>query len=282
MSEDAWGHRPWVIVGAGRVGQLVGLMGAQGRATTPLVWSRSPEGAARARAVLGAEVSSGPLSEVAQQLLRLGPCVVWCTVADGAIAAVSEAIIESLAPGSVLLHTSGALSSEVLPRAPGVHRASVHPLLSVAHPEAALKAASGCAWTLEGDDDALGFARAFLRSHGVTPRVIDARGKVLYHASAVTSAGLLVALLDAAFEMCARAGIEQPAHTLLPLAQSCLDNLQTSRARQALTGPVARGDDATVRRHMEALGELDDPELAQIYAVLTRRSRAMMSRQEDT
>lgn len=278
MSLEAWAHLPWAIVGAGRVGQMIGLMGQRCGAQLELVWSRSAQGAKGAHATLGVPVLSSPLETLAHRLRALGPCVVWCTVSDAAIAPVASSLMAGLLPGSILLHTSGALSSAVLPSVSGVACASVHPLLSVVHPEAAMEAASGCTWTIEGDVVALDFATAFLNANQITPRHITPDGKTLYHASAVTAAGLLVSLLDAAFEMCAHAGIDDPAEVLLPLARSCLNNLDARSTQQAITGPVARGDDATVSRHMEALAALGDPQLLEVYALLTQRARDITAR----
>ncbi|MEM1350207.1 MAG: DUF2520 domain-containing protein, partial [Myxococcota bacterium] len=113
----------------------------------------------------------------------------------------------------------------------------------------------------------------------VHPLSVRSDRKVLYHASAVTAANLLVGLMDAAYAMAEAAGVDDEQvrrEMLVPLARSCVENLATKSPRDALTGPVARGDWATVARHEAALAEIDD-ELLELYVALTRRAKQLSS-----
>jgi predicted short-subunit dehydrogenase-like oxidoreductase (DUF2520 family) len=152
---------------------------------------------------------------------------------------------------------------------------SVHPLLSIADPAEALPRMSEAFWTVEGDRTAVWWARGWLARMEVEPQTIDAEAKVLYHAAAVASAGLLVALMDGAFTLAEGAGIdgETARRMLLPLARSTLDNLSEMSSREALTGPLARDDHETIARHRAAIARLGDENLAALYDILTDRLR---------
>jgi predicted short-subunit dehydrogenase-like oxidoreductase (DUF2520 family) len=262
---------------------MMGLWAREAGVEVAAAWNRSAGSAAATRELLGVECVSGALPGALAGLARR-PYVVWVTVVDDALPEVAGAIAGWVPDGSVVLHTAGSESSAVL-REAGVPEASrvgsLHPLLAVSDPRTGLERAASCTWTVEGDAEAVEVAREVASWRGVAPLDVDPQGKALYHAAAVTSANLLVALLDAADEMARRAGIaraEDRRAMLLPLARSCLANLETQSARDALTGPVKRGDWSTVERHREAMEGA--PELRELYDVLTARAAQVAAREE--
>jgi predicted short-subunit dehydrogenase-like oxidoreductase (DUF2520 family) len=268
---------PWVIIGAGRVGRAIALLAMVHGATVAATWNRSEE-AARATAALLEDKSSalsGSL-DVLEEVLST-PALVWITVSDDALEEVARDLASFICEDSIVLHTCGSISSEVLmARGIRAHTGSLHPLLAIADPHEALEAMRRCTWTVEGDPLAVETAQQVIAILGVEALAIKPSAKALYHASAVTSAGLLVALLDAAFAMVKEAGVsaQQARQMLLPLARSCIDNLEKLPPEDALTGPVARGDEATLARHRKALEA--HPDLLEVYEVLTRRGVSML------
>ena len=104
--------------------------------------------------------------------------------------------------------------------------------------------------------------------------VIDARSKPLYHAAAVMASPNLTALFDLALEMLNRCGIpnRRARQILLPLVQSTLDNLVDQEPAQALTGTFKRGDLATAKEHINAIGSAGLTDALCAYAVLGRHS----------
>ena len=207
------------------------------------------------------------------------PRLVWICVADDAIASVAHDLHELIHPESVVLHTSGSISSRVL-RDAGIEApcASLHPLLAITDPREGATSFSQCAWSVEGDDVAILVARQLMHRIGVEPLAIDPASKGIYHAAAVTSANLVVALFDLALEMAQRGGIdrERARAMLLPLLRSSVANLEHHTPEEALTGPVSRGDEATIARHERALAT--HPELLEIYVLLTARARSLAAR----
>lgn len=274
---------PWVIVGGGRVGRMMALVArAQGRRVAA-VWNRSAASSAQTGALLPEveRLVSGPLDEgaAARLLDGLGPVVCWVTVVDDAIAEAARAVAPLLCEGSAALHMAGSMGSRVLREAGVVVPVgSLHPLQAITDPERALASMREVTWTLEGDAPVVALARAVMAAQGVEPLAIDGDARALYHASAVCAANLLVSLIDAAYAMAAAAGIEQEQarQMLLPLTQSCLDNLRQQSPAEALTGPAARGDMGTITRHLDALAQHPDPQLRPIYALLTERALGLV------
>jgi predicted short-subunit dehydrogenase-like oxidoreductase (DUF2520 family) len=178
--------------------------------------------------------------------------------------------------GRTVLHTSGALSSEVL--APleqaGFHTGSLHPLVSVSKPAAGAKALHGAFFCLEGDKAALKLAGKIVSDLGGTSFSIRPENKALYHAAAVMASGHVVALFDLATQMLAACGLNQSTarRILLPLVQSAIANLKVSDTAMALTGTFSRGDVATVQRHLKALSQKDLAAALAVYKLLGLRS----------
>ena len=176
----------------------------------------------------------------------------------------------------VVLHTSGALSSAALaPLADvGFHTGSIHPLVSVSESRAGAKALHGAYYCVEGDQAATQMARKIVRDLGGKSFSIRPESKALYHAAALTAAGHLTSLVDLAIEMLASCGLSRPAaqRVLMPLVESAVVNLKASTPENALTGTFARGDLATVKRHLEALSLKKNREALEIYKLLGLRS----------
>jgi predicted short-subunit dehydrogenase-like oxidoreductase (DUF2520 family) len=269
----------WSIVGAGRVGKTLGLLASRLQIPVESTWNRSEASATKASAVIGPRRSChGLLEEVAESIVQDAD-VIWLTVVDSSLTSAARALAEVTRPDQIVLHTAGSLSSAVLSEA-GVSSkvGSLHPLQAITDPYAALEKLDQVAWTVEGDARAVGYATWLMSKIGVTPVEIDSAKKTLYHASAVTSANLLVALMDAAFAMAEGAGMsrEEARAMMVPLARSSVENLERQDADEALSGPAARGDQETIDRHIQALEALGDEELVRIYEVLIERAKGLV------
>jgi predicted short-subunit dehydrogenase-like oxidoreductase (DUF2520 family) len=197
--------------------------------------------------------------------------VLILAVHDSAIATLAGAL--SPAPGTVLLHLSGALPGSALgPLPEGIHGGCYHPLQSFRSdrpPELPVPAY----WlALDGDTRALKVARTLAETTNHPSIVLDPAGKAAYHAAAVMTSGGMVALMSAATEALSAAGVAEPDRwpLLWPLAVGTLANLADGNFSSSLTGPVARGDADTTRSNLESLAGLDD--IAAIYRVLGLRS----------
>ncbi|MCE5328520.1 MAG: DUF2520 domain-containing protein [Planctomycetaceae bacterium] len=186
--------------------------------------------------------------------------LVLLTVGDDVIESVCSQLSRAKAfkRGSVVAHCSGALSSEILAAAReecGCHIGSMHPLQTFPTVEAAIAAIPGSYCFCEGDALAVESLKAFAARIGARAVVMDSGGKALYHAAAVMACNYLTTLLECGLELMGEAGIERELakKALLPLVCSTLDNNAMLGPAGALTGPIVRGDTATVGRHMAAL-----------------------------
>jgi predicted short-subunit dehydrogenase-like oxidoreductase (DUF2520 family) len=211
--------------------------------------------------------------------------IVLLTTPDDEIAHAAQRLAGSQRnslKGRVVLHTSGALSSDVLGPLTGVgfHVGSLHPLVSVSDPQTSQKGLRGAFYCIEGDAVATRTARAIVRDLNGHSFTISSDNKPLYHAAAVMASGHVLALYDLATEMLVKCGLKRSnaLRVLLPLLQSTVSNLLRSNPARALTGTFARGDVATVRRHLQALSREGLPEALEVYKLLGAHSLELAAR----
>ena len=275
------------IVGAGRVGRLLGRrLRERGWRIGPVV-TRSIRSARLARRYIGAGTPQASLSEdiLASQLILIATPdrLIGETAAalakirganrsrgtrqtDGAKRAGSKEW-----QGKVVLHTSGALGSEVL--APlgfhGAHIGSLHPLQTFSGQTA--PSLAGCACAIEGSAAALRMARRVCRDLGCVPVVLPRRHKSAYHAAAALAAGHVLAVMEAAVRMLVAVGFtrKRAVHALLPLTRHTLANYERLGPRGAWTGPLSRDDFGVVEQHLRALQRFPR-EYREAYAALSR------------
>lgn len=286
-SERQKNSKPSVsIVGAGRLGTaLARALAACGYPIAGVV-SRRRQHAERARAL----IDSRPRALVIAQLKQLPPSeLLLITTPDDAIAETASRLAESFRRSSssaslperrIALHTSGALSSKELIslREIGFATGSMHPLVSVSDPTIGAESLREAFYCIEGEAKAVRLAEQMVRDLGGHSFTIQAKQKALYHVAAVTASGHAVALFDFAAQLLRRCGLNEgeSRRVLLPLLRSTLQNLFVRSPAHALTGPFARADAATVRKHLAALhAEGRTPltkDALELYTLLGRRS----------
>jgi predicted short-subunit dehydrogenase-like oxidoreductase (DUF2520 family) len=257
------------IIGTGRLGTALGVALLHSGYSISSLVARRAQNARQAARLLNEK----PQVLAAKQLSSLCPADVFLiTVPDDQIASVA-AELSDLEFDATALHTSGALSAEVL--APlhknGWHTGSVHPLISVSDTKAELE---GAFWSVEGDRTALRIAKQIVRDLGGTSFSIRSKDKPLYHAAAVMASGNVVALFDVAREMLVHCGLsrKQARDILTPLIASTVRSLETKDPADALTGTFSRGDVETVKRHIAALKKSDLADALDLYRLLGQRS----------
>ena len=198
--------------------------------------------------------------------------IVIC-VPDGEIEAAAAAVAGA-AP--LVGHTSGATPLTALAPARG-GAFGLHPLQTFAEGSTGLAAFAGAGCAVAGTTaEALAFAADLARVLGMTPFEIDDEGRAAYHAAASVASNFLVTLLAAAERIAAGAGLEpdEARQLLLPLLRRTIDNVGELGPERALTGPVARGDEATVAAQRRAVAEAA-PELLDLFDQLVHHTRAL-------
>jgi predicted short-subunit dehydrogenase-like oxidoreductase (DUF2520 family) len=270
------------VIGAGRLGQAFAIaLQSSGYPVVALV-ARSRQKAEKAAVLLRKTVGQGhiktrPTSQVfgANQLGELPETdLVLITTPDDAIRKTAERLSSLWVDRKpvTVLHTSGALSFEALaPLAEkGFQTGSIHPLISISEPMSGAAALRGAFFGIEGTGKAKRLAEAIIRDLDGHSFTINPKSKALYHAAAVMAAPHLTALVDLAVEMLAACGLSKirAQQVFMPLLESTVNNLKTSNPQQALTGTFARGDIATVRRHLDALSGKELAEALAVYKLL--------------
>ena len=181
---------------------------------------------------------------------------------DAVVAGVAAAI----RPGrAVVAHVAGSLGLDVL--APHDRRAALHPLMSLPDAEIGAERLTGGWFAVAGDPLVADLATAL---GGRTFEIAD-DDRALYHAAAAVASNHLVALLGHAQRLGASVGM--PADALLVLALGSAENAVALGPAAALTGPAARGDEATLVAHREAIGRRAPRELAAYEAMLAEARR---------
>ena len=262
------------IIGSGRLGTALAVaLAGRGYSIRSLV-ARRAQKARQAARLLDADVQV----LAAKQLGSLRPADVFLiTVPDDQIAEVATELSRSTPDRKVTaLHTSGALSAEVLAplRERGWSIGSVHPLMSVSDARDGGAALRGGYWSVEGDKTALRLAKEIVRDLGGKSFSIRSEDKPLYHAAAVMVSGNVTALFDVALEMLVQCGLTRKTarDVLLPLIASTVHNLETKDPAEALTGTFSRGDVETVKRHLAALKKHELADALELYRLLGKRS----------
>lgn len=267
---------PVAIVGAGAVGTALARRLVDVGIPVQAVLSRTPADAQTLADRVGAPVASDE-----PRALPAAVRLVLLCVPDNALASVADTLASVSHPWerTFVAHVSGAATAEVLaPLAQaGALTFSFHPLQTFP-PDTPPEAFEGIAVGVEGTPDAVAAGTALARTLGARPVVLSARGKALYHCAAALASNGLVALMAVVDELLAAADIEggEASATALmaPLVEQTWSNVRASPPEAALTGPVARGDDETVRDHLDALRD-GAPHLLPIYAALsTEMTRA--------
>lgn len=253
------------VVGAGRVGAV---LAAKFRAAGhPIVGvsGRSAATRLRVQTLLPGVYTVSPI-ELAQRA-----DILVLAVPDDDLADVAASLAIHARPGQVVLHTSGRHGLDVLAgftRA-GARAIAFHPAMTFTGTQVDLDRA--CAFGLSADPENRQLAEALVTQLGGTPEWIEDDDRVAYHAALSHGANHLNTVVAQAMDVLRDAGVADPSALLRPLLTAALDNA-LDYGDAALTGPVARGDVATVRAHTEELTET--PDVLDTYVALARATAA--------
>ena len=259
----------FAIVGCGKVGKALGKFLAAAGYDAAGTASKSRSSAKEAADLL----KTGRYSDIPWEITPTAD-VVLITTPDGVIADTCHLIAENkgFKAGCVVLHCSGALPSTILSSAArcGAFTGSMHPLQSFAADNFTRNPFDGIIIAVEGEPRALTIARQMATDLGATCLTIETEAKTLYHAAAVAASNYLVTLLSLAFRLLSEAGISGPAayNAFQPLIHGTLTNIKTIGIPQALTGPIARGDVETVKKHLVEI-QSKTPELMGLFKALS-------------
>jgi predicted short-subunit dehydrogenase-like oxidoreductase (DUF2520 family) len=266
------------VVGGGRVGRELGRQLAGHGWRVLAVTTRSTK---TARAAVRAIGEGRPHGRLGPEALEAD--LVLMTTPDDAIEPVARVLAGSSRGslrGRVVLHTSGALGSEALRALArrGAAVASMHPMQAFG--KGRRPRLRGVCFAIEGQPAARRLAARLAREMGGVPVFLRSGSKAAYHAGCSFASPQLLAVVEAATQLLVkRAGFrrEQAVRALMPLAKQTLENFEHLGARGAWTGAVARGDQATIRRHLKELARWP-AEYREAYVALVKLQKRLLGR----
>ncbi len=193
------------------------------------------------------------------------------TTTDDQIKAACGALTDHVRPGAVVLHMSGAGGLDLLDavRRIGAKTGSMHPLQTFSDVQSAVDSLPGTVYGVTVDPDLRDWSEKLVRAIGGIPFFIDEKNRALYHAAACMVSNYFVTLMYMAEQTYGLLGLdEQEArHAYWPLLRGTLQNIEKKGSISSLTGPIARGDLGTVKKHLRTI-TANIPELLPAYREL--------------
>lgn len=264
------------FIGAGNVSTALGLYFKDKSFVVRGYFSRSPASAEKA-----AQLTHSTAYASVEKLMQDSQ-MIWITTPDDQIAAVAYQLSQLSVPQcaeKLVLHASGAHSVDILKplKEKGYQTAAAHPLFSFNDPVSAQKKLSEVWFAVEQLHDENEQISNFFKRCGNHVLHVDAKKKTLYHAAACMLANYLVTLADASYKIFKQSGVEKNdiKKATMPLLESVIQTCKTKEPKEALTGPIKRGDQNTIKLHMQAL-HLFAPEMADLYKFMGKQTMHML------
>lgn len=199
--------------------------------------------------------------------------LVFITTPDGAISLVASEV--KWHTKQSVVHCSGADSTDILEpaRKAGAQVGAFHPLQTFASVKQAIDNMPGSTFAIEAEEPlftSLKDMATILNGHWIE---LKSKDKVVYHAAAVIACNYLVTLVKLATDLWQTFNIptQQASQALLPLLRGTINNIDKVGIPQCLTGPIARGDAGTIRKHINALEKVA-PAVLPTYLELGRQT----------
>ena len=262
-------QRTVALIGPGRAGTTIALGLLEQGWSVVGVGGRAPDAPSTTSAAACLASRPALVSEAAR-----GAALVLVATPDRALEQVLLTAEPAIEPGALVVHLAGSRGLDVfaalLERRSGIRVGAMHPLQSFPSTTAGLERLAG-AWAAVAGDPAVG---DIARSLGMRPFDLADSDRGRYHAAAVVASNHLVALLGQVERLAASCAV--PFEAFAPLVLGSVHNVFALGPAEALTGPVARGDLATVEQHLRDL----DPGERDAYRALAREAARLTGRRD--
>jgi predicted short-subunit dehydrogenase-like oxidoreductase (DUF2520 family) len=262
-------NETFALIGPGRAGTTIGLALLELGWHAVSVAGRAPDAPSTtsAAACLGADASL--VTDAGR-----GADLVIVATPDRAIEAAARAAALSFEPDALVLHLAGSkgldVFSALIDVRADVRVGALHPLQAFPSATMGIERLRGAWAAVAGDPQATELACAL----GLRPFELADAERAQYHAAAVVASNHLVALLGQVERLAAATGV--PFEAFAPLVCSSVADAFGIGPARALTGPVARGDLATVEQHLATL----DPGERDAYRTLAREVARLTGRRD--
>lgn len=201
--------------------------------------------------------------------------IIFITTPDRYIKKVAKEIALFNLKNKFIIHMSGLLDSlELIDcRKKGAIIMSLHPLQAFASIQEALVNLPGSYFTFEGDKSAAEKARELVQKWQGKLITIRREFKPLYHAAACIASNYLVTLLEDAIHLLEESGFDRKLawEAMLPLIKGTINNVSAKGTKDALTGPIVRGDYLTIEKHIKEIAKSNN-DLLMTYRVMGLRT----------
>lgn len=256
------------VIGAGRVGSALGAALERAGHVVVAASAVSAQSRARVERMLPHAQVLAPDEVIAEADFVL------LSVPDDALRPLVSglAAADVWREGILVAHTSGAQGIGVLDPAAarGVLAMALHPVMTFAGRPEDLDRLSGATFGVTALDELRPVAESLVLEMGGEPVWVPEPARALYHAALTVGSNHLVTLVNDALSLLDRAGIDDGQQLLAPLLSAALDNV-LRLGDGALTGPVSRGDVATLATHRRTLSA-QAPEIVPSYLAMARRT----------
>ncbi|NBU32438.1 MAG: DUF2520 domain-containing protein [Actinobacteria bacterium] len=273
-SESPWTQTPArlnvAVIGTGRVGSVLGA--ALRRVGHKVVACTAVSELSKLRAE--SLLPGVPIKQISEAVQACD--LLLLTVPDDVLIDLVSGLAQtgSVSPGTFVLHTAGRFGDEVLEplTAQGCLPLAIHPVMTFTGTSVDLNRLSGCPFAVTTPAQLQPVAQALVVEMGGDPVWVPRQSRGLYHAALTFGANNLMTLVNQTIDLLVKAGIESPSELVAPLFTASLDNALRA-GESAVTGPVVRGDVATVKVHIDSLRE-NQPEVLPSYLALARLTAA--------
>jgi predicted short-subunit dehydrogenase-like oxidoreductase (DUF2520 family) len=254
------------VVGAGRVGAVLGAALRRAGHEVLAVSAVSDLSRLRAEALLPG-IPIRPIPEVAQDA-----DLVLLAVPDDALPGLVAGLVEAgvIHAGQFVAHPSGRYGIDVLEpvRSVGALPLAIHPVMTFTGTSVDLARLEDCPFGVTAPEPVRPVAEALVVEMGGDPVWVPEEARALYHAGIAFGANFLMTVVLQSLDLLKDAGMAEPQRLMAPMLSASLDNA-LRHGDTSLTGPVARGDAATVAEHLRRVREVS-PVAGDAYRSLAR------------
>lgn len=270
------------FIGAGKVGTALGIYFKEKGFELSGYYSRRSDSSMQS----AIKTQSNYYSNLEQ--LVADSDIIFITTSDDQIESVVKQLSEDccLKPGQLIVHTSGALPSTILSpvKAFGCFVYSMHPLQAFADVDKSASDLSKTYFCVEGDEEKISVLEDILLTCKNAYFKARPEQKILYHTSACMLSNYLVTLIHNSLKLMDDIQIDNTTafKAMLPLVNSTIQNVLDLGTKDALTGPIARGDIDTVKKQLEAIS-LSSKDQLTLYSCMAKETLklAMLSNLKD-